>query len=321
MAEFVEPLLSEILKSCQDLLVTGLGDNPRDVKRFINTLTLNHQIASGSNISGYDPKILALLLMIQYRSPGLYREIEWEPALLRKLSQESKDTNKLREEYLSKDSRLKEVIAGLSKDGVPEEGLVKRYIYLTQVARVTEEIKTGTGKLDLKAVLAAHRLWLESVGKKGERANLREAILHRADLGGADLRGAHLGGADLRGADLRGAHLRWADLRGADLSVADLSVADLSGADLSVADLSVADLSRADLRGTNLSRADLRGTNLSEARGLTKDQIASAIIDEETVLPDDLRELLTHRKHTKRPAKPKRKKASGRQSAAKRKKG
>ena len=61
-------------------------------------------------------------------------------------------------------------------------------------------------EIDLPAVLAAHRRWLD-----------REEGGVRADLRGANLRGADLSGADLRGADLRGAYLRGADLRGADL--------------------------------------------------------------------------------------------------------
>ena len=69
----------------------------------------------------------------------------------------------------------------------------------------------------MKEILEAHKLWLETNGRDGERA---------------DLRGADLRGADLRGADLSGADLRWADLSGADLRGVDLSGADLRGAEL-----------------------------------------------------------------------------------------
>ena len=60
---------------------------------------------------------------------------------------------------------------------------------------------------ELKAILAAHKAWLEGTGDEGKRANLR----------GADLRGANLCVADLRDADLFDADLRDADLRGASL--------------------------------------------------------------------------------------------------------
>lgn len=79
----------------------------------------------------------------------------------------------------------------------------------------------------LREVLEAHKQWLNSVGKSGEKADLRGANLLGANLCEADLREADLCGADLSNADLRYADLREADIRGADLSNADLSNADL----------------------------------------------------------------------------------------------
>jgi hypothetical protein len=117
---------------------------------------------------------------------------------------------------------------------------------------------------ELKEILEKHKLWLEDQ-TKGEKANLRGAILSRADLRGADLREAYLGGANLFETNLREANLS-----GADLSRADLFEANLRGADLSRADLHEAILSRADLNGANLheailNRAYLNGANLSGA--------------------------------------------------------
>ena len=89
----------------------------------------------------------------------------------------------------------------------------------------------------LKEVLEAHKLWLNSDGKEGEKA-------------------------DLRNADLRNADLRNANLSNANLSYANLSNADLRSANLSYANLSFADLSYANLRGANLIEADLRGADL-----------------------------------------------------------
>lgn len=65
---------------------------------------------------------------------------------------------------------------------------------------------------NLREVLEAHKLWLNSDCKEGERANLIGAYLREADL-----RGANLIGADLHGANLIGANLREADLRCANL--------------------------------------------------------------------------------------------------------
>ena len=65
---------------------------------------------------------------------------------------------------------------------------------------------------------------------------------------------------------------------------------DLSTTNLSSANLSGANLVGAYLRGTKLFRARLQGADLSEAKGLTREQIESAITDEKTKLPDYLKE-------------------------------
>ncbi|EKN6369533.1 pentapeptide repeat-containing protein [Yersinia enterocolitica] len=85
---------------------------------------------------------------------------------------------------------------------------------------------------DLNKILAEHKIWVESYGENGSRANLRGANLCGANLCDANLCGANLCGADLCGADLRGANLCGANLRGANLCGANLCGADLCGADL-----------------------------------------------------------------------------------------
>jgi uncharacterized protein YjbI with pentapeptide repeats len=150
------------------------------------------------------------------------------------------------------------------------------------------------------------------------RSYLRHAVLSEADLDQADLSEADLSGANLSHAGLSGTNLSGASVSGATtfsgailfkatladaiLSGADFSETDLSWADLS-ADLSGANLSRADLSKANLSEAyldeavlseadldgaDLSGADLSGATGLTHEQLAGAITDEETKLPEYL---------------------------------
>jgi len=95
----------------------------------------------------------------------------------------------------------------------------------------------------LKEVLALHKVWIDSYGAKGKRADLNGANLHGSDLSGSDLRGAELYGADL-----------WeACLYGADLGAAYLSDAYLSGVDLSGANLCEVNLTGADLRGAKVT--------------------------------------------------------------------
>jgi uncharacterized protein YjbI with pentapeptide repeats len=89
--------------------------------------------------------------------------------------------------------------------------------------------------LDLAEVLDQHKIWAESGGEAG---------------GKADLSGVNLANADLTGANLQGAMMNKVNLRGADLSLANLRGASLV---------------QADLRDTNLLGTELRGANLMGA--------------------------------------------------------
>ncbi len=108
--------------------------------------------------------------------------------------------------------------------------------------------------------------------------------LQGADLSQRDLSHRYLAHMNLRNAQLAQANLFMADLSGADLTGANLVGADLTGADLTDADLYGANLTDAhmlvtDLNNTVLIRADLRG-----AHHLTREQLASAIVDKTTLL-------------------------------------
>ena len=78
---------------------------------------------------------------------------------------------------------------------------------------------------ELNQILDQHRLWNQTDGVQGERANLYGAILYGANLNGANLRGANL-----KNADLNCANLSYADLRGANLNGANLNGANLTNA-------------------------------------------------------------------------------------------
>ena len=112
----------------------------------------------------------------------------------------------------------------------------------------------------LKEILEQHKLWLETNGVQGERANLINA-----DLEGAELTHANLPHADLRDANLIGANLNCANLSYADLINANLWGADLINANLWGANLYCANLRDAKLNGANLYNADLRGAILRDA--------------------------------------------------------
>ncbi len=90
----------------------------------------------------------------------------------------------------------------------------------------------GSWMLEFAAILDQHRIWVESGGEAGTKADLCGANLENADLTGVNLQGAFLQRANLRGADLSMANLRHASLVQADLCNANLLGAELRGANL-----------------------------------------------------------------------------------------
>jgi hypothetical protein len=125
---------------------------------------------------------------------------------------------------------------------------------------------------EVSASAAGALAGLDVAALRGEVGDLlsRVSIVIRGGADGLELRGRDLAGRDLRAApwhgDLRGADLRRALLLGADLRGADLRTADLLGADL---------------RGARLDGADL-----TDALFLTGPQLAGALGDQATRIPD-----------------------------------
>ncbi len=97
-----------------------------------------------------------------------------------------------------------------------------------------------------------------------------------ANLQDANLEGANLEGVDFQAVNLWGANLKRANLQKADLQEANLKVSDLQGANLN----------KANLQGADLWKADLRGATFVGSRGLTREQMADAIVDGATKLPE-----------------------------------
>lgn len=118
-------------------------------------------------------------------------------------------------------------------------------------------------------------------------SNWRPVTLQGADLRGRDLSHRYLGYANLREAQLSGATFFMANLSGANLAKANLAGADLSGVDFSGADLHDAILSDTNLLVADLHKANLTGANLLGAKGLTPEQIHSAIHDSTTLFDAD----------------------------------
>ncbi|MBY0356251.1 MAG: pentapeptide repeat-containing protein [Rickettsiales bacterium] len=144
----------------------------------------------------------------------------------------------------------------------------------------------GLERLDQEVftqILQAHKLWLNSEGKEGRRANLKDTDLRHISFTGANLVQASLRGVNLEGVDLRGAQLHEADftearLIGANLSNLQLRRVNFASAMLDRAILDQADVSYSNFLNAQLNEASLRGANLERAV-LRQAQIARTNFD------------------------------------------
>lgn len=75
------------------------------------------------------------------------------------------------------------------------------------------------------------------------------------------------------------------DLSSMPLKKLDMSRFFFGEVNLENADMRGATLRGADFRGARLAAADLRGADLTDARNLTPEQLAAAVIDDTTILP------------------------------------
>src|SRR5246127_3206241 len=122
----------------------------------------------------------------------------------------------------------------------------------------TEGDSIGISLIDLAEILDQHKIWVESGGEAGVKADLCGVNLAKADLTGVNLQGAHLHRTNLAGADLSMANLRGASLVRSNLQNTNLLGTELRGSNLMGANLYGAEgLWFGRLGGTNLFDAVL----------------------------------------------------------------
>ena len=134
--DFILPLLPTELRQAKDILIRGLGENPRQVKRFINTLLLNHRLAEKILGSEYDPIKLVSVLVVQYLQPALFKIAIQDPSILADIADpDTEEKQKKREEFIGADNRLKKIFD--KKIFSPDNDLTQ-YIYLSGVSSVAD---------------------------------------------------------------------------------------------------------------------------------------------------------------------------------------
>jgi uncharacterized protein YjbI with pentapeptide repeats len=176
-------------------------------------------------------------------------------------------------------------------------------------AQIETELEEG-GCLDLTGISAvgANLADYDLRNTCWDRSDLRGAIVARADLSQATFVGANLQQANLDsvvavGADFNNANLTFANLSKADLNDANLLAANLGTATLQDTELAGANLVSADLTGALAFGADFAGANmldtnlaatlltdakLATAQQLTQDQVAAALTNSATTLPEGI---------------------------------
>jgi uncharacterized protein YjbI with pentapeptide repeats len=150
---------------------------------------------------------------------------------------------------------------GLELDALKEIEELKSEIAADKSAAAeppSESDAAGISLIDLAEILDQHKMWVESGGESGVKADLCGVNLAKADLTGVNLQGAHLHRMNLAGADLSMANLRGASLVRSNLQNANLLGTELRGANLMGANLYGAEgLWFGRLGGTNLFDAVL----------------------------------------------------------------
>jgi uncharacterized protein YjbI with pentapeptide repeats/energy-coupling factor transporter ATP-binding protein EcfA2 len=297
-----ENVIQKVLDTkIQELIIKATELNPRDVKRFINSIVISHEIY-GQGIDDIEKIIVIqafyfhgdkwiefLELLIPYK-----QRIEFVTHFILWLKKESTtisnlyDLNRVlqdvknreKDDYIYKslaDKSLLEIYKKLidigdddlfiflraSKETLLRIDKIERYLRVMDPIVMTSRVEKSLG---IDSGKQLHLLRNRQVKEFNQYSEQGIPIhLPFEFLVGCDLHNFNLYDSMLFRADLTGVNLVAANLYNANLSEANLSKANLSKAKLLEANLSGARLSKADLSGADLSGADLSGADLSEA--------------------------------------------------------
>lgn len=280
-----------ILYNHKDLVAQVVETNPREVKRFLNSLILTSQIYKDQ---GVQLKSLLIMQAVEIRWPDFYQnfvsnqdfrqtvqEYADLPTEKRMERIEQRKTDRLnppdKTEQLLFDMELWQLLEK-EKNIIFDIKNEKSWLTYKAANETAAEIRTGGISPD----------YLLDLLKKG---NVEEFNKIRA---GNPLKVLNFRGASLAAAKLNGVNLSGISLQNANFIEADLSDSNLDGAEISNAVLQRANLIGSSLSRTNLSHSDfifahLDNTDLSGAN-LTYAKMDSASLREAHIRGADLRE-------------------------------
>lgn len=182
-----------------DLIYNTLGNNPRDVKRFINTISFYHYIAlERFNSDKYNPILLVKISLIQYLFEKLFRQLEKNPhdlIRLEKVLNQLKENNPYSEIHLLVQnveptgiikidkwlsaktfSKLFSILAfGNSSDIRFNDAIsAKKYIMLTAPSKTNTIIKTTNDEKLLKEITLIEEIKNRLVYIPSNTSNINE---------------------------------------------------------------------------------------------------------------------------------------------------
>jgi len=278
------------LKKYLTIIVNGLNSNPRELKRFLNSLSLMKILGESFKEEGYDDELLIKWSVLNLSSPDFIEEVRCKSNLLNEfqtISQKKSENEK--NEYINNlvDSQIKKNYKRFSKCknifSVLEIGEkeftqdnIDTFLFLSKIAPKELDTENISFIYDIRpgAILdKADFCGAELIEKKLMGASLKNALMI-----GVDLRKSDLTNADLTGANLMSAKVMEANLQGAWLVRTDITDADLTGVNFERAKLIKTKMMNATLINAKLTNTDLTGADLSRANLINSDFTGASIL-------------------------------------------
>ncbi len=129
----IENLLPDDAKHCAPDLVDFLGNNPRQLKRYVNNLSLHLLLATEifGEDEGFNTELAVTLLLIQHRNEALFRQISVNPRLFFELRSGGEDASQIAQDVFGGDTQLQRLIQRIE---VQEDTPIEKYVHLADVA-------------------------------------------------------------------------------------------------------------------------------------------------------------------------------------------
>ncbi|EIA0836629.1 P-loop NTPase fold protein [Vibrio parahaemolyticus] len=255
ISDYITPLLPIELLECRKLLIDGLSGNPRELKRFINTLIFNHELSKESQIEDYDPRVLTAILLMQSVEKELFKIISNNPKTLIEYLGKDNDTPHGLDSVISEKSKIKAVLSYIK---VTDERILGQYLYQTRLLSTGSDIES----VQLDSILSKHKLWIDTQGNEGEVANISKVNMRDANLTHTDFSNAIFEWSILSGANFSYSNLTNANLKNIDAANCTFEEVIACNIDLENSKVSGSEFKSFKFYKSNFLRAELKNASM-----------------------------------------------------------